>query len=108
MRAAHPKSHRTEVCPANCGTDPGPEPWRLDGVERLLETAGMGFLGLRESLEPVGDFVEALFARGARHARIHVGVFVRLTGDRGAKVFLGVTNRQAGRRVTDGLEEFEV
>src|SRR6185503_4928121 len=51
-------------------------------VERFLEAAGMALLGLGERLEPVGDFAEAFLARGTRHAWIHVGVFVRLAGDR--------------------------
>src|SRR5712692_3957713 len=40
-----------------------------EGVERLLETAGMRLLGLGQGLEPVGDLLEAFLARGTRHAR---------------------------------------
>src|SRR6185369_11539668 len=76
-------------------------------VERLLEAAGMALLGLGESLEPVGDLAEALFARGTRHARVHVGVLVRLAGDRGLEVRRGLADRQAGRRVAAHLEELE-
>src|SRR5918993_5820624 len=52
-------------------------------VEGLLEAAGVALLGLGQGLEPVGDLGEAFLARGAGHARIHVGVFVRLARDRG-------------------------
>src|SRR5579872_4130721 len=36
-------------------------------VERLLEAAGVGLLGLGERLEPVGDLVEAFLAGGEGH-----------------------------------------
>ena len=77
-------------------------------VERLLEAAGVALFGLRQRLEPVGDLVEAFFARGACHARIHVGVFVRLAGDGGLEVVVGRADRQAGRRIADHLEELEM
>src|SRR5918912_2202330 len=51
-------------------------------VERLLEAVGVAALGFRQRLEPVGDLAEALVARLLRHARIHVGVFVRLARHR--------------------------
>src|SRR5271154_1228844 len=79
-----------------------------DAVERFLETPRMGFFGLGQSLEPVGDFGEAFLARGLGHARIHVGVFVSLAGDRGFEIVRGRTDRLAGRRVADFLEEFEM
>ena len=65
-------------------------------------------LGLRQGLEPVGDLVEAFLAGGARHARIHVGVFVRLAGDRGLQVVGGAADRQAGGRIADFFEKFEM
>ena len=68
----------------------------------------MGFLGLGQSLEPVGDLGEAFLARGLGHARIHIGVFVGFAGDRGLEVARGRADRQAGRRVADFLEEFEM
>ena len=86
---------------------PGPAgPDRVSGdlVQRLLEAAGVAALGFRQSLEPVGDLVEALVAGGPGHARIHVGVFVGLAGDGGFQVVLGVADRLAGRRVA-GLFE---
>src|SRR6478752_7107456 len=77
-------------------------------VERLLEAAGVALLGLREGLEPVGDLAEAFLTRGARHARIHVGVFVRLAGDRGLEVVIGRADRQTGRRIAAHFEELEM
>ena len=68
----------------------------------------MGLLGLRQRLEPVGDLVEAFFARGLRHARIHVGVLVRFAGDRGLQVQLGLADRMTRRRIADRFEVFEV
>ena len=37
-------------------------------------------LSLGQRLEPVGDFIEAFFARRLGHAGIHIGIFVRLAG----------------------------
>src|SRR5438034_1268623 len=76
--------------------------------QRRLEPAGMRFFGLRQRLEPVGDLVEAFLASGARHARIHVGVFMGFAGDRGAQIVRGRADRRAGHRVADLLEEFEM
>src|SRR6202790_3954181 len=76
--------------------------------ERLLEAAGMQLPGLGEGLEPVGDLVEAFPAGHARHARIHVGVFVGLAGDRGLEVVASRTDRLAARGVAHFLEIFEV
>src|SRR5262249_53705945 len=77
-------------------------------VERLLETASMRLLGLGEGLEPLGDLLEAFLARGPRHARIHVGVFMCLAGDRRAQIVGGVADRLAGRRIADLLEKLEM
>src|SRR5229473_778892 len=66
------------------------EPFRSKRVERLLEAAGMRLPGLGERLEPVGDLVEAFLAGGAGHARIHVGVFVGLAGERVLQILLGL------------------
>src|SRR5882724_7969354 len=76
--------------------------------ECLLEAAGMRLPGLGERLEPVGDLVEAFLAGHARHARIHVGVFVGLAGDRGLEVVAGRTDRLAGRRGVHFLDIFEM
>jgi len=59
-------------------------------------------------LEPVGNLVEAFCAGGLGHARVHVGVLVGLAGDGGLEVLVGTTDRQAGGRVTHGLEIFQV
>src|SRR6185437_1147475 len=77
-------------------------------VERLLEAAGMRFLGLRERLEPVGDLVEAFLAGGLRHAGIHVGVLVRLACNGGSEILRRVTDRLAGRWIADFLKIFEM
>src|SRR5690606_23366891 len=67
----------------------------IQSVERLLEAVRVRALGLRERLEPVGDLVEALVAGGLRHARVHVGVLVRLAGDRCLQVIGRRADRQA-------------
>jgi len=61
--------------------------------------------GLGERLEPVGDLVEAFLAGDAGHARIDVGVFVGLAGDRGLE---DVADRLASRWVAHFLEIFEM
>src|SRR5580704_3023880 len=81
---------------------------RLERIERSLEAAGMGPLSLGECLEPVGDLVEAFLAGGAGHARIHVGVFVRLAGNRRFQIVGGFADRQPGCRIAGFLEVFEV
>src|SRR5688500_5105846 len=75
-------------------------------VERLLETVGVRALRLGQRLEPVGDLLETLLAGRLRHARIHVGVLVRLTGDGSLQVHLRGADRQPRRRITDLLEVF--
>src|SRR5579883_1232374 len=80
----------------------------LEHLEHLGEAACVALLGLRQRLEPLGDVVEALFARGLRHARVHGLVLVRLAGDRALQVLLGVADRLARRRVADLLEVVEV
>src|SRR6185437_12277045 len=77
-------------------------------IQRLLEAAGVGLLGLGQRREPVRACVEAFGARGLRHAGIQVGVFVRLAGDRGLEVQRGAADRFAGRRIADRLEIFEM
>src|SRR5258707_9012640 len=76
--------------------------------ERLLEAPGMRLPSLGERLEPVGDLVGAFLAGHARHARIHVGVFVGLARDRGLEVVAGRTDLLAGRGVAHFLEIFEI
>src|SRR5258708_16132161 len=50
-------------------------------VERLLETVRVRPLGFRHRLEPPGHLLEPFPARALPHARLHVGVFVRLPCD---------------------------
>src|SRR5664279_1869054 len=78
-------------------------------VERLLVAVRVRALGFGERLEPVGHFVEALGARDLRHARVHVGVLVRLAGNGGHQVLPARADRQPGRRIADAvLEELEM
>ncbi len=77
-------------------------------VQGLLIAVGVRTFGFRKRLEPVGDLVEALGARILGHARIHVGIFVRLARDRAREIGLGRADRQAGRRVSDHFEIFEM
>jgi hypothetical protein len=73
-----------------------------------LKAIGVRALGLCERLEPIRDFLEPLTARGFRHARIHVGVFVGLAGDGGLQVVARLADRKPRRRIADGLEILEV
>ena len=77
-------------------------------VESLGEATGVGTLGLRQGLEPVGDFVEAFLAGCAGHARIHISVFVCLTRDCRREVLAGRTNRQTGCRVTGLFQKLDI
>src|SRR3990172_467359 len=79
-----------------------------EGVEALLEAARVGLLGARQGLEPLGDLLEALLARGPGEARVHLGVLVGLAGDGGLEVLAGVADRLARGRTAHLLEEVEV
>ena len=68
-------------------------------VQRLLEAVGMGTLRFRERLEPVRDFTETLVPGDFGHAWIHVGIFVRFTGDRGLQVLTRAPEREIRRRI---------
>src|SRR5262249_19202846 len=83
-------------------------PFGSTRAEHLLEATDERFPGLGERLEPVGDLVEAFLAGNAGHARIHVGVFVGLAGDRRLEDVAGRTDQLAGRRAAHFLEIFEV
>src|SRR5688500_19626658 len=78
-----------------------------DFAEGLGEAVGVRAFRLGQRLEPVGDLVEAFLARGLGHARVHVGVLVRLAGDRGLQVADGVVERHAGGGGADGFAVFE-
>src|SRR3546814_10121928 len=83
----------SDVCSSDLANPSGhtiaKQPLAAEAVQRLLETAGMALLGLGERFEPVGDFVEAFIARGARHAWIHVRVFVGFARDGRLEVLVG-------------------
>ena len=79
-----------------------------DRVEHLLEATRVALFGLGKGLEPVGDLVEALFAGGLRHARVHLGVLVGLAGDGALEVGDGVAHGLVGGGVADRLQVVEV
>src|SRR5690242_6672818 len=68
----------------------------------------MATLGLGERLEPVGDLAEALVARLLRHARVHVGVLVRLARYGGLEIFTSPANGQVGGRIAHHLQILQV
>ena len=68
----------------------------------------MRAFGFGEGFEPVRDFIEAFFAGGAGHAGIHVGVFMGFPGDGGGEVVGGFADGQAGGRIADFFEEFQM
>ena len=73
-----------------------------------MKAPGMALFRLRQGFEAVGDFVHVLFPGGFRHARIHVGIFVGLTGDRRFQIVAGRADRLPGRRITGFLEELQM
>src|SRR5581483_12399260 len=77
-------------------------------IQRLLEAVGMRAFGLGKRLEPVGDLAETFVARLLGHARVHIGVLVRLAGDRGLEIQLRLTDRESGGGITHGLEVLEM
>src|SRR5258706_4769396 len=77
-------------------------------VEALLEPPGVRLLGARQRLEPLGDLLEALFARRLGEPRIHLGVLVGLARDRRPQVLLAAADRLAGRRIADLPQVLEV
>src|SRR6476660_3409332 len=80
----------------------------VDRLEAGGEAAGVALLGPGEGLEPLGDLLEALVTRGLREAGVHLGVLVRLAGDRRLQVVGGGAHGHAGHRVADLGEEVEV
>ena len=80
----------------------------FDEIQGLLEAPSVALFGFRQSLKPVGDFVESFVPRAAGHARIHVGIFVGLTGDRGTQVVARRTNRLSSGGISRFLEIFEM
>src|SRR5687768_12083541 len=76
--------------------------------QALVEAPGVRLLGLGERLEPLGELGEALVPRRLRHARVHLGVLVRLTSHGRLEIQLGLADRFARRRIADLLQEVEV
>src|SRR5690348_73050 len=70
-----------------------------EAVERLLKAVGVRALCLGERFEPVSDLREAFLARDLRHARIHVGVFVRLPRNGCLEVRARISEREIRRGV---------
>src|SRR5205823_9542064 len=79
-----------------------------DRLERSLKTTGVTLLGAGERLEPLRDLLEAFVASGPREAGVHLGVLVRLAGDRGFEVVRAAADRDVGHGVADLGEEVEV
>src|SRR4051812_42738452 len=105
-------SHQTHGSGVPCTGAPGSlatsPSLRGQTVEALLESPGVRALGPSEGLEPLGDLLEALLARGLREAGIHLRVLVRLAGDGRPEVLHTVADRLAGHWVADALEVVEV
>jgi hypothetical protein len=80
----------------------------VERVECFLEAIGVRTFSFRQRLEPVGNFFEIFVPCGLGHSRVHVGVLVCFPGNRCRKVGRGRTYRQSGRRISDGLQVFEV
>src|SRR5690625_1661796 len=87
---------------------PPPQGSSVEGIERLLETAGMALLRLGQGLEPVGDFVEAFLARRTGHTGVHIRVLIGLTDDRGLQVQGRLTDRLTSRRIANLLQVLEM
>ena len=75
------------------GWRPGADRWRtwsvrsaVERVKGFLEAVRVRTLGLGQRFEPVGDLLETFLARGLGHARVHVGVLVRLARNGGFQV----------------------
>src|SRR6267154_572705 len=77
-------------------------------VERFLEAVGVRALRFGERLEPVGDLGEAFLACGLRHAGIHVGVLVRLSGNGRLQIQARTAERKVRRRIAALLQVFEM
>src|SRR4051794_25613691 len=77
-------------------------------VQGLLIAIRMRTLSLGQRLEPIGDLVEAFLPRRLGHARVHVGVLVRLAGDGGLEVRSRRSDRQAGGGVAHLLEKLQM
>src|SRR2546427_5753533 len=79
-----------------------------DLLEAFVEPARVRLFRLGERLEPLRELGEAFLPRGLGHARVHLGVLVRLAGDRGPEVLLGLADRFVRDRIADLFQEVEV
>src|SRR3989442_15830579 len=79
-----------------------------DLLEAFVEPARVRLFRLRERLEPLRELGEAFLPRGLGHARVHLGVLVRLAGDRGPEVLLGLADRLVRDRIAHLFQEVEV
>src|SRR3989454_8646767 len=79
-----------------------------DLLEAFVEPARVRLFRLGERLEPLRELGEAFLPRGLGHARVHLGVLVRLAGDRGPEVLLGLADRLVPDRIADLFQEVEV
>src|ERR1700688_2524268 len=80
----------------------------LQVVQRFLEAIRVGSFGFGESLEPIGNFTEALVARALRHPRVHIRVFVRFAGNCRLEIQRSRADRQSRGRVADRLEVLQM
>src|SRR5437764_10001443 len=80
----------------------------VEALEALGEASGVALLGPGQRLEPVGDLVEALVARRAGEAGVHLGVLVGLALDGRLEVVDGGADRHIGHRVADLRQMVEV
>jgi len=60
----------------------------------------MRAFGLAKCLKPISNFIKAFFTCGACHARVHIRVFMGLTGNCRLEVVAGAANGQTGRGIT--------
>src|SRR6185503_13633790 len=79
-----------------------------DRFETFGEAAGVAFLGPGQRLEPFRDLRETFVTRRTGEAGVHLGVLVRLAGDRGPEIVLGRPYRLAGDGVAHAGQEVEV
>src|SRR4051812_23197907 len=79
-----------------------------DVLEALGEAPGVALLGAGQRLEPLGDRLEALVARRAGEAGVHLGVLVGLALDRRLEVVLGGADGDAGDGIADLGEVVEM
>src|SRR2546426_12042086 len=75
--------------------------------EAFVEPARVRLFRLGERLEPLRELGEAFLPRGLGHARVHLGVLVRLAGDRGPEVLLGLADRLLRDPIADLFQEVE-